>query len=306
MLVPHSNSVVFGNEYYDEQDEFPLLYTNIYNNYAKNDDKLEGVCLVYRIERNEREFTSTLVQIIQIGFVDDENLWTSAGEKEDVRPYGNFVNNGGTLICTWSHFTDTSLKEDINNYRLNIVSHPLTEILSDVKAEFVTDYTGRNEIKACKNISAKCEILSTSDSGTPLVCSFNRGCGKIILVNTLYYPGNKAVYPIYESIIKSESNKILAGEEERIECNEDVQYTIFNQNDGTKHIYFTAVDWYNSSEEERCAKLITADSEYIIKIPFGTIVKLVTDGKTAVWPENDFSEIISINGDSFNCQGEGN
>lgn len=91
ILVPHSNSVIFGNEYYDEQDEFPLLYTNIYNNYEKNDEKLEGVCLVYRIERNERTFTSTLVQIIQIGFTDDKSLWKSAGEKEDARPYGNFT-----------------------------------------------------------------------------------------------------------------------------------------------------------------------------------------------------------------------
>lgn len=91
ILVPHSNSVAFGNEFFDEQDEFPLLYTNIYNNYANNDDKLKGVCLVYRLQRNERNFTTTLVQIIQIGFVEDENLWKSAGEKDDVRPYGNFV-----------------------------------------------------------------------------------------------------------------------------------------------------------------------------------------------------------------------
>ena len=90
-LVPHSNAVMFGNEYYDEKDEFPLLYTNIYNNYANVGDKLKGVCLVYRLQRNEREFTSTLVQIIQIGFVEDENLWKSAGENEDARPYGNFT-----------------------------------------------------------------------------------------------------------------------------------------------------------------------------------------------------------------------
>ena len=90
-LVPHSNSVMFGNEYYDEKDEFPLLYTNIYNNYANADNKLKGVCLVYRLQRNEREFTSTLVQIIEIGFVEDENLWKSAREKDDVRPYGNFT-----------------------------------------------------------------------------------------------------------------------------------------------------------------------------------------------------------------------
>jgi len=90
-LVPHSNAVMFGNEYYDEKDEFPLLYTNIYNNYSKTDNKLKGVCLVYRLQRNERKFISTLVQIIEIGFVEDENLWKSAGEKDDVRPYGNFT-----------------------------------------------------------------------------------------------------------------------------------------------------------------------------------------------------------------------
>ena len=91
VLLPHSNSVAFGNEYYDEKDEFPLLYTNIYNNYAKADNPLKGVCLVYRLKRMERTFLSTLVQIIEIGFVEDENLWKSAGENGDVRPYGNFT-----------------------------------------------------------------------------------------------------------------------------------------------------------------------------------------------------------------------
>ena len=91
IIVPHSNSVIFGNEYYDEKDEFPLLYTNIYNNYVNCDEKLKGVCLVYRLQKDENTFTSTLVQMIEIGFVEDENLWKSGGEKDDLRPYGNFV-----------------------------------------------------------------------------------------------------------------------------------------------------------------------------------------------------------------------
>ena len=91
IIVPHSNSVMFGNEYYDEKDEFPLLYTNIYNNYVNCDEKLKGVCLVYRLQKDENTFTSTLVQMIEIGFVEDENLWKSVGEKDDLRPYGNFV-----------------------------------------------------------------------------------------------------------------------------------------------------------------------------------------------------------------------
>ena len=90
-IVPHGNSVMFGKEYYDEKDEFPLLYTNIYNNYAKTENKLKGVCLVYRVQRNGREFITTLVQIIEIGFVEDETLWKSAGGIEDARPYGNFT-----------------------------------------------------------------------------------------------------------------------------------------------------------------------------------------------------------------------
>ena len=90
-ITPHSNSVVFGKEYYAEGDEFPLLYTNIYNTYAKAEDKMCGVCCVYRIERTEGGFTSTLVQLIEVGFTDDRGLWRSSGDTVDVRPYGNFV-----------------------------------------------------------------------------------------------------------------------------------------------------------------------------------------------------------------------
>ncbi|MBQ8397515.1 MAG: hypothetical protein IJX53_04865 [Clostridia bacterium] len=92
-IVPHSNAVGFGREFYAEGDEFPLLYSNIYNNYAKAEDKLCGMCCVYRLQRDGTQFSTTLVQLIEIGFADDRDsgLWRSAGETEDVRPYGNFV-----------------------------------------------------------------------------------------------------------------------------------------------------------------------------------------------------------------------
>ncbi len=88
-IAPHGNAVVFGSEYYDRGDEFPLLYNNIYNNYAKAEDRLVGVCCVYRITREGESFASRLVGLIKIGFTDDP-LWRSEGV-EDVRPYGNFV-----------------------------------------------------------------------------------------------------------------------------------------------------------------------------------------------------------------------
>ena len=90
-LVPHFNAVCFGSEFYAGGDEFPLMYANLYNNYAKEENRREGVCCVYRMQRSGTDFSMTLVQIIRIDFTDDCILWRSAEGTNDVRPYGNFV-----------------------------------------------------------------------------------------------------------------------------------------------------------------------------------------------------------------------
>lgn len=90
-VVPHSNSVVFGNEFFAPEDEFPLLYSNVYNNYSKESDRRVGVCCVYRIVRDGMQFSSSLVQLIEIGFADKRDYWLSAEGVDDIRPYGNFV-----------------------------------------------------------------------------------------------------------------------------------------------------------------------------------------------------------------------
>ena len=90
-LTPHNNAVMFGTQFYEDGDEFPLLYTNIYNNYANSPCKLNGVCLVYRLQKNGNEFKSTLVQVIEVGFAYERGLWLSDGDIADVRPYGNFT-----------------------------------------------------------------------------------------------------------------------------------------------------------------------------------------------------------------------
>ena len=91
LICPHSNAVSFGGVYYENGDEFPLLYSTVYNTYKKEKDRREGVCCVYRIVRDGNTFTSKLIQIIKIGFVENTNLWKSFQGKEDVRPYGNFT-----------------------------------------------------------------------------------------------------------------------------------------------------------------------------------------------------------------------
>jgi len=89
VLIPHSNSVCFGTQFYREGDLFPLLYSNIYNNYPTAAEK-EGMCCVYRILPVEDTFCAQLVQVLKIDFVRDGDIWYSQNRK-DVRPFGNFA-----------------------------------------------------------------------------------------------------------------------------------------------------------------------------------------------------------------------
>lgn len=89
LLMPHSNAVCFGTEFFAEGDPFPILYTNLYNTYAGEEDRREGVCCAYRIVREKGIFSSQLVQVIRLDFVHTD-LWRSENG-EDMRPYGNFV-----------------------------------------------------------------------------------------------------------------------------------------------------------------------------------------------------------------------
>ncbi len=93
-IIPHSNAVFFGKEYFQENDPFPLLYTNIYNNYAKETDRRLGECLVYRIRKTKDGFSTQLLQSIRIGFTDTD-LWQSE-YRADIRPYGNFAYDATT------------------------------------------------------------------------------------------------------------------------------------------------------------------------------------------------------------------
>lgn len=241
---------------------------------------------------------------VENGKFDEYSLLIFAGynkaEASDLDRLYDYVSNGGTLVCAWPHFSDTTSKPEIDKYNLNIVNHKLVSALCKGKPEFADD----NNIRICTNV-ADCEVVKTTQNGNPLVCNIALGDGKIILVNSLYYPGNDAVLDLYKEVVATESAKVLDKEPVRIECGDDVEYTVFKQNDGTRHYYFTAVDWYNDSEEMRCAKMIIDGKSYTVSMNFGEIVKVVTDGKTAIWPECDCCEVVELQEKAFAVQGFG-
>lgn len=216
-----------------------------------------------------------------------------------------YLKNGGSLICTWAHFTDTTLYSDVLNYNLNIAENDIVSLLSAGSVEFISDTVNGKEIKVCKNTPTSANILQKTDSGIPLVFEAQYGKGKLIFVNTLYFPGNEIIFPIYESVLKSEAEKLLSSEDVTITCGNDVEYTIFLQENSLKHYYFTAVDWYNDDKKVRTAKISFGGNDYSIDFTFGELVKLVTNGKVAIWPKSDSVEILSLTDTSFKAQGEG-
>lgn len=149
IIAPHSNSVMFGTEFYSCEDEFPLLYSNIYNNYAKSENRLCGLCCVYRIQRVNNLFKSTLVQLIEIAFTTDPNHWCSKAGN-DVRPYGNFtidrernIYHAFTMldeakITRYFSFSLPKLHDGIfdNVYNVNKVSLEVTDIISSFDCEY--------------------------------------------------------------------------------------------------------------------------------------------------------------------------
>lgn len=142
-ISPHCNSVCFGSDYYQDGDEFPLLYVNLYNSSAN----IPGVCNVYRIQRNGNTFTNTLVQVIKIGFTGNVEYWPSS---TNVRPYGNFlVDVDNKALYTYVMVDDDKVTRyfkfnipDPNDgvYSSDYETKVVTLTIADILDQFEIDY----------------------------------------------------------------------------------------------------------------------------------------------------------------------
>lgn len=223
IITPHANSVCFSNSYYVDGDKYPLLYVNIYNNYADATDRMEGTCCVYRLLENEGQFSTQLVQVIKIGFTEDLTLWKSKGNNEDVRPYGNFVvdtDNDKLYAFVMRDMDKTTrfFKFDLplleegeysETYDCNVVTLDST----DIELQFDTEYF--NYLQGCCYYDGK--IISVEGS------SFGGSKDPVLRIVDL---SEQAVIKVYD-IAKSG-----LGKEPEIIC----------VNSDTSVVYYAAVD----------------------------------------------------------------
>ena len=74
---------------------------------------------------------------------------------------------------------------------------------------------------------------------------------------------------------------------------------------GAKHIYVMAVDWYHAPEGRRKATLRVGQDTYPVEIPFGCMIKIVTNGTTAAWVDSESGEVTAVTDEKVFVHGSG-
>lgn len=217
-----------------------------------------------------------------------------------------YVKQGGTLIIGWPHLSVTTNRNDIikNNHKYN--KNQFVNLLCKDINSFEKSKINGEETRVCTAMKTdECDIVIKTDNNLPLVIKKSIDRGTLWFVNSTDYPANKAIKSIYEELIISISEINNEKEQCFVSCNNDVQFSIYTQDDGSKHIYLLAVDWYNTSNESRKAELIFNGNRYSVSVPFGVLIKVVVNNDIAAWVESELGEVIDCGTSGVCIQGYG-
>lgn len=198
-------------------------------------------------------------------------------EENDFKALKGFVSGGGMLLLTLAHLTTTTNLYDVKSGLLSF-----------------DDANKETEFKA--------EVLELTDEKKPLVLKYNIGKGSIILFNTSVYPGNPSIKGLYEKYLEKLMKEAIKKEEIWVKADETVEFSVYEDN-GLKTIYLLAVDWFEKNDYLRCATLKAGGFEYKIEIPFGTMIKCVSNGEKSVWTLDENGEILDLNDEEITVQG---
>ena len=224
-------------------------------------------------------------------------------EGGDSRKISRYVKQGGRVLLTDAHLTVTSSFEELRRGDLTIKRNALC--MSEGTPRFVTDSVGGVALRVCSNPVAPDEVLAYTDGGRPLVCVYRVGGGELVLFHTKEYPAHPAIRALYEAEIRRLCEEATGKEQIFAGAGDDVEFAVYDQENGMRHIYFLAVDWYRQPELPRYAKLRLGHVEYDISVPFGVMLKCVCNTAAAVFAESEDGEVVSLRDGVATLQGTG-
>ena len=215
----------------------------------------------------------------------------------------SYVRKGGKLLLTRAHLTVTTDMDAVRDGKLEFTENVMN--FANGMPIFAQSTVNGAPVAVCTNAKKPDRVLALADDGQPLVCAYRVGRGEVILFNTKAYPADPAIRALYESELTALAEATNAAEPAWVTCGDDVEFAVYEQKDGTRHVYFLAVDWYRDPATLRHATLRLGTDCYDVALPFGVMLKCVTDGKAAVWAESEEGEVLALAGDTATVQGTG-
>ena len=225
-------------------------------------------------------------------------------QAEDLDKLTDYVEQGGTLILGWAHLNTQTERTAIENYDHAYPAHLFVKRLGGFP-DFVADSVSGAPLMVARNLGEGAQILSSTDQGRPLMVEYRWGRGKVLLLNAREYPANEAVRPAYEAALASVSESHWAAEPSAMISGDEVETAAYEQGDGTRHYYVLAVDWFRAPEPLRHASLRLGQNRYPVELPFGVMLKIVTDGKRAAWCLSEEGEVLRLEPGIAVVQGAG-
>ena len=223
---------------------------------------------------------------------------------EDMDKLFAYVREGGKLFIGLAQFSTTTNRDDIEAYNLSYIEHPFAEKVIG-KVNFVEDTFDGKAIRVNSTIPEGAVVLKETDSGRALIYEMSVGEGKVIMLNTLEYAGNPAIYSFVRGFVAEISAEQFDSEKVWAEGDGAVQFVVYKQENGDSHIYFLSTDWYNADEPEHSVSLRIGEQKYEINIAYGTMIKAVVSDNVGAWFDNEDCDVLEIADGKIKVQGVG-
>lgn len=225
---------------------------------------------------------------------------------KDLDRMQRYVENGGTAVLSWAHLSSSTKRDEILSGRHSYAEHALIRLLTGGKTEpkFLTDAVHEKPLEIGTSLCDQAEVLERTDAGAPLKVKIPLGKGTLYFYNAKAFPHNEAICDSYIATVRELTEQYNRQESAWIECGDDVEFTVYDA-EQERDIYVLAVDWYRDPQSPRhCTLRIGADS-YDISLPFGTLVKIAVQDKTAVFSYDERAEVEFTDRASLKLQGVG-
>ncbi len=179
-----------------------------------------------------------------------------------------YVRNGGILLLARPHLSDSADRRAFNH-----TAEP--ELLELLEKNYL-DETG--------------------------ILKRQVGSGKIIYFADNCYPSQESINAEYRQAMAEIAEQVITREKEKawVKANEDVNYAVYDQADGSRVIYLLNIRWWDNLPSE--VTLMLGQNEYRVSVPPGNIHSIMIYGITAIMSANPVTDIISFNGSEIRLQ----